>query len=116
MVLCVFLAWLFFTKRGRALAPEQSFFLYLVIALIPNHLLWPMGLVMCFPLLLLLVDTSPTPNLTALTLLLPMFLTKPIINSGNFSLWLICAAYWVWRCGWLRIDDEKAGWKIPDPR
>ena len=105
-IVSIFAIWLFFSRRARALTSEQSFFLFMAVSLLANHLLWPMGLVMCFPLLVLLVDSSPTPNVTALTLLLPMFLTNSVIGSANFSLFLLCSAFWIWQFGWFRKVGE----------
>jgi hypothetical protein len=95
-----FMAWLFANKRGRALTREQSFFLFLVVVLLANPLLWPMGLVACFPLIVLLVDSSARPNLTALALIVPLLLTKQIIGDWNFGLWLMAAGWSLWESGW----------------
>jgi Glycosyltransferase family 87 len=101
-LLIVFFVWLFGSVRGRALNAEQSFFLFLVVSLLANHLLWPMGLVACFPLLILLVDSAKTPNLAALLLLAPLMMTVQLVGQLNFTVWMIVAGYWVFRNGWLR--------------
>jgi hypothetical protein len=100
-----FMAWLFLSRRGRWLTSEQSFFLLLPITLLANNLLWPMGLVACFPLIVLLVDDSATPNLTALLLLVPLLLTKQLAGNWNFGLFLLAAAVSVHQSGWLNAPD-----------
>lgn len=97
-----FLVWMRASRRGRGLRPEQSFFLFLVVALLANPLLWAMGLVACFPLIVLLVDSSDTPNLSSMILVVPFLLTKQVVGEQNFLLWLVCAGYCLWRSGWLR--------------
>jgi len=104
VLLAAAMAWLFFSKRGRALTVEQSFFLFLVAALFANPLLWPMGLVACFPLTAALVDSSETPNWTALVLIVPLIVTKQFIGDWNFGVWLVAAAWCLWRSGWLRAS------------
>jgi hypothetical protein len=115
LVVSSFMAWLFFSRRGKALTAEQSFFLFLPVALLANNLLWPMGLVACFPLIVLLVDNSATPNLTAALLLVPLILTKQVIGNWNFGLWLLTAAWCVWKSGWLATPQDKAvtEWPVP---
>ncbi|MES2392282.1 MAG: glycosyltransferase family 87 protein, partial [Acidobacteriota bacterium] len=105
LIVLATMAWLFFTRRGRWLTSEQSFFILLPISLLANNLLWPMGLVACFPLIVLLVDDSPTPNLTALLLIVPFVLTKQLVGNWNFGLWLIAAGYCVYQSGWLNAPD-----------
>ena len=104
LLLAASMAWLFFSKRGRALTAEQSFFLFLVAALLANPLLWPMGLVACFPLVVELVDSSNTPNWTALVLIAPLIVTKQFIGNWNFGVWIMVAAWCLWRSGWLRAN------------
>jgi hypothetical protein len=104
---CVYLVWMVLSRRGRALNSERSFVLFLVVCLFANGALWPMGLVACFPLLILLVDTSKMPQRAALTLLIPMFLPVWIVGNRNFLLWVVVAGYWVVANGWL--GGEIAG-------
>lgn len=108
-VFVVLAGWLLVSRRGRGLTAEQSFFLFLPVALLANPMLWTMGLVACFPLLVLLVDSSETPNLTAVVLLVPFLLTKQIAGNWNFALWLVAAGWCVWRCGWLRDGAWRSG-------
>jgi len=102
-----FLVWLFFSSRGRSLSAMQSFFLFLVAALLVNPLLWPMGLVACFPLIVLLVDEAGAPNWTAVVLVVPFFLTKQIVGNWNFGIWLVAAAWCLWRSGWLASHSRR---------
>jgi hypothetical protein len=104
-----FLVWLIATRRGRGLSHEQSFFIFLVLWLLANPLLWTMGLVACFPLIVSLVDSSGTPNRTALLLLIPMFLTKQIVGEQNFAIWLVAAGFCLVKSGWLnqRVRDKS---------
>jgi hypothetical protein len=106
VLLVAAMAWLFFSKRGRALTAEQSFFLFLVAALLANPLLWPMGLVACFPLTVLLVDSSDVPNWTALVLIVPLIVTKQFIGNWNFGVWLVAAAWCLWRSRWFSNADS----------
>ena len=105
--------WLFFSRRGKALTAEQSFFLFLPAALFANNLLWPMGLVACFPLIVLLVDESATPNLTAILLIVPLVLTKQLVGNWNFGLWLVTAGWCLWQSGWLTSPSTEP---IPSPQ
>ncbi len=95
-----FTFWLYATRKGRSLNCQRSFFLFLVISLTANHLLWAMGLVACFPLTVLLVDESRAPRQSALLLLVPLILTKQFVGEGNFLLWLCAAAFCMVRNGW----------------
>jgi hypothetical protein len=108
VLLLVFSGWLFTSERGRGLKAEQSFFLFLVVSLFANHLLWSMGLVACFPLLILLVNSSKTPYKTALLLLAPLMMTVQLLGRWNFTVWVIVAAYWVYKNGWLRRDTSRS--------
>jgi hypothetical protein len=106
LLLLAFSIWLVMSKRGKRLSAERSFYLFLVVALLVNPLLWPMGLVACFPLVVALVDSSPAPNRSALLLLVPLFLTKQVIGNFNFTLWLAAAAFCVVQNGWLKEQAE----------
>lgn len=90
-MLAAFLVWLRFSRAGRGLTAEQSFFSFLVVSLFANHLLWAMALVACFPLTIELIDRSRASNLAAVLLLVPLFLTKQVVGQQNFLLWLLCA-------------------------
>jgi hypothetical protein len=92
-----YLVWLFFTAKGKGLSSEAGFFGFLVVAPFANMLLWEMGIVACFPLLLLLVHRSRTPAKTALWLLVPLFLPFGIVADHLFTLWLVVAAFCLWR-------------------
>jgi hypothetical protein len=97
-----FTIWLLASRRGRALSERQSYFLFLVICLFANPALFPMGVIACFPLLILLVDSSRTPLRTAVLLLAPMFLTARMLGGRNFTVFVLVAAFCVWQNGWLR--------------
>jgi hypothetical protein len=92
-----YLICLFFTAKGKSLSTEAGFFGFLVVALFANTLLWEMGVVACYPLLLLLVDRSRTPAKTALLLLIPLFLPFNIVADHRFTLWLAVAAFCLWQ-------------------
>jgi hypothetical protein len=100
LVLLGFTVWLFWSRRGRALTAAQSFFSFLAVALLANHLLWPMGLVACFPLTVLLVEESPAPHRAAVMLLVPLLLTKQVVGNFNFAIWMVMAGICVWQNGW----------------
>jgi hypothetical protein len=104
----IYMAWLLLTKRGRMLQPQQSYFMYIVVCLFANLSLWPMGLVACFPLLVLLVATAKTPNRTALLLLAPMLLTQQLVGQLNFLLWVVVAVVCIAQSGWLVLKADEA--------
>ena len=108
LLLLGFVVWLVASRCGLRLTPEQSFYLFLVVALLANPLLWAMGLVACFPLIALLVEQSKRPSRTMVLLLVPFALTKQVIGEGNFLLWLACAGYCVWQSGWLQSRSAPA--------
>ncbi|WP_263381759.1 glycosyltransferase family 87 protein [Granulicella arctica] len=104
----VFLAWMLWSQTGRRLSEAQSFFLFVVACLFANLSLWPMGLVACFPLVILLVASSRTPQRTALLLLAPLFLTKQLVGDRNFLIWMVLAGFCVVQNGWFRAKSEVA--------
>ena len=95
-MLAVYMFWIMRTEQGRALSKEASFFGFLVVSLFLNSLLWTMGLILCFPLLLELVHASKTPARTALILLTPMFLPFKVVVDRRFLVWLIAVAVCLW--------------------
>ncbi len=105
----VFMVWVKATRRGRRLSEAQSYFIFLVMCLFANLSLWPMGLLACFPLLILLVDTSRTPNRTALLLLSPFFMTQRILGGRDFAVFVVVAVYCIFENGWLRGDGGLRG-------
>jgi len=88
-IVVLYLAYLAFTKHGRSLRPETSFFGFLVASLFANALLWPMGLVACFPLLILLVHQSKSPLKTTVLLVTPFLLPFHAAEDRSFLLWLV---------------------------
>lgn len=112
-----FVIWLVAGKAGREMGRERSFFLFLVVALLANTLLWAMALVACFPLVVLLVNESDTPRKTALLLLVPLFLTRQLIGQNSFLLWLVAAAYCMHANGWFSSARKNGDveWQC-DPR
>ncbi len=97
------------SPQARRLSDDRRFFLLLVGALVANPLLWAMGLVACFPLVVLLVSESPTPNRAAVMLVAPFLLTKQAIGEGSFVLWLAMAGLCLWQNGWFRRVPEGDG-------
>jgi hypothetical protein len=61
-----------------------------------------MGLVACFPVIVLLVDSAKRPNWTALVLIAPLIVTKQFIGNWNFGVWIVAASWCLWQSGWLR--------------
>jgi hypothetical protein len=107
LIVLSYLGWAFFSAKGRSLSPEAGFFGLLVVSLFANTLLWTMGLVACFPLLLLLVDKSRTPAKTALLLMAPLFLPFSLVADRRFAVWLAAAAFCVWHNA--RDSQDRAG-------
>jgi Glycosyltransferase family 87 len=97
VVVMGYLVWLFFSAKGRSLSAEAGFLGFLVAAPFANTLLWEMGEVVCFPLLLLLVHRSRTPAKTALLLLTPLFFPLSVVADHRFVIWLGVAAFCLWR-------------------
>ena len=91
-IVTVYLAWTKLTRTGRTLSPETTFAGFLVAALLANPLLWPAGLVACFPLTMLLIERSRNYVRAALLLLTPFFLPIDFIANRRFLLWLLAAA------------------------
>ena len=102
-----YLIWLFFTAKGKSLSAEAGFLGFLVVALFANALLWVMGVVACYPLLLLLVHRSRTPAKTALLLLTPLFLPFEAVANHRFALWFIVAVFCLWQI--TRSMDTQTG-------
>ena len=91
-----YLGWMRLSRTGRALTEEASLFGFLVVALFVNALLWPAGLVACFPLTMLLVARSRTPARDGLLMLLPFFLPVESVASLRFCGWLLAAGFCLW--------------------
>jgi len=83
-----------------------------VVALFANSLLWPAGLIACFPLTLLLVDRSHLPVRHGLILLLPFFLPIEFVANRRFLLWLIAAGFCLWQT---RREQLFGAAPLPDP-
>jgi hypothetical protein len=96
VLLAAYTFWTVRTKRGRSLTKAASFFGFMVVALFVNSLLWTMGMILCFPLLLELVNSSRTPVRTALILLTPMFLPFNVVIERRFLFWVIALAICLW--------------------
>jgi Glycosyltransferase family 87 len=95
--------WIMKTDRGRSLTKSASFFGFLVVALFVNSLLWTMGLILCFPLVLELVNGSKTPIRTALILLTSLFLPFPAVIERRFLVWVIALGI----CLWLELRGKR---------
>jgi uncharacterized membrane protein len=111
-MLLVYLAWMLRTKRRAVLASDVGFFTFLVVALFANSLLWPAGLIACFPLTLLLVDRSHLPVRHGLILLLPLFLPIEFVANRRFLFWLIAAGFCLWQT---RREQLFGAAPLPDP-
>ncbi len=101
-LLAAYTFWIMKTERGRSLSRAASFFGFVVVSLFVNSLLWTMGLILCFPLLLELVNASKTPARTALILLTPMFLPFQAVIERRFLVWVIAVAI----CLWLEVKGR----------
>ncbi len=102
------------SPRGRALTADASFFGFLVVALLANTLLWPAGLVACFPLTLLLVQRSRTPAAHGFAMLTPLFLPVEFFANRRFLFWLLAAGWCVWQQS--KRQDRLAAEFQPAPR
>jgi hypothetical protein len=107
-IVIALLCWLCRSRAGRRFSAEQSFFIFMPIALLANHALWATGLVALFPLTVLLADSSPKPNRAALLLLAPLFLPYQVIGEQNFLVWLIVAGFCIYENGWLNEQMPHA--------
>ena len=103
-----YVAWILWSRAGKRLAGcsesgesgEVSLFGFLAVALFANALLWPAGLVACFPLSLALVARSRHPVAWGLALLAPFYLPIELVGAGRFTLWCLVLIAWIWREGW----------------
>jgi Glycosyltransferase family 87 len=93
----VYLAWMLVTHRSQTLASATGFYTFLVVALFANALLWPAGLIACFPLTLLIADRSPRPAFHGLAMLTPFFLPIEFFANRRFLCWLIAVAFCLWQ-------------------
>jgi hypothetical protein len=96
-MLVIFFAWMLRGKRRPILASDAGFFTFLVVALFTNSLLWPAGLIACFPLTMLLIERSPSRPLHSLLLLLPFFIPIEFVANRRFLFWLIAAGFCLWQ-------------------
>ena len=95
-LLLAYVAWLAGSKRGRSLTDEASSFGLLAVALLANTLLWPAGLVACFPLTLLLAARSRRPVPWGLAMLAPFYLPLELVGAGRFTLWCLVVGLYLW--------------------
>lgn len=103
LIVSAFVTWLRLSPRGHGLPQDASFYLFLVAALFANTLLWPAGLVACFPLTMLLVQRSRTPIAHGLLLLLPFYAPIEFIANRRFLFWLFAAAW----CFWNQSSEQQ---------
>jgi Glycosyltransferase family 87 len=111
-MLLIYVAWMLRTRRRDILASDVGFFTFLVVALFANSLLWPAGLIACFPLTLLLVDRSLQPVRHGLILLLPFFVPIEFVANRRFLFWLIAAGFCLWE---VRREQLFGDAPLPDP-
>ena len=112
-LLCVaaYVAWTRLTRAGRGLDDEASFFGFLVVALLANPLLWPAGLVACFPLTLLLANRARNGLRWGMLMLLPFFAPIEFIADRRFLFWLAAAGacLWTMRSGKSETSQARPG-------
>ena len=70
-LLLAYVVWMLWSRAGRRLPEALSLFGFLAVALFANTLLWPAGLVACFPLTLALTAHSRRPGAWGLAMLAP---------------------------------------------
>ena len=101
-VVLAYVAWTLSSRAGKRLPDELSLFGFLAVALFANTLLWPAGLVACFPLTLALAANTPAarsrhPAAWGLGLLAPFYLPLELVGAGRFTLWCAVVIAWIWR-------------------